>query len=711
MTTKSIYLIILAAAITGCGQTEQKNKNMTKDNPLLEKWSGPYNGVPPFDKIKVEQFVPAFEAAMSEKQKEIDAIANNTQEPDFANTMDALERSGQTLHNLEAVYGVWTSNMGSPEMDKVQEVIEPRLASFNDSIMQNKKLFMRIEKLYNDTVGKNYTEEQQRLLWRYYTNYVLSGAKLDEPTKKKVAEINQQLAALFTKFRQHQLADENDKYIEVKSKEELNGVPEDVINSYAEAAKEKNKNGVWLISNTRSAVEPFLTFGTNRPLREKVFNMFIMRGDNGDANDNNAIIPQILKLRAEKAKLMGYATFAHLKLADKMAKTPERTLELMEAVWPAAVNRVHQEVADMQKIADDEKAGIKIEPWDYRYYAEKVRKAKYDIDQNEVKEYLQLDKLREGMFYVAGELFNLKFTKVNDVPVFHPDVSVYKVENKNDGKFVGLWYFDPYARTGKRSGAWMTAYREQNTLDGNVTTIVSNNCNFIKGKGNEPVLVSWDDATTLFHEFGHALHGLCSQVKYPSLSGTNVATDYVEFPSQLLERWLPTKQVLQQFALHYKTGKALPDELLTKIKNSAEFNQGFQTVEYLASALVDMKIHLAGDKEIDPKSFEKETLKELNMPSEIVMRHRLPQFGHIFADDGYAAGYYSYLWSDVISADATEAFTGAKDGLYDKTVADKLYRNVFSVGATVEESKAYRSFRGRDPEVNALMRSRGFVKK
>lgn len=711
MTTKSIYLIILAAAMTGCGQTEQKNKNMTKDNPLLEKWSGPYNGVPPFDKIKVEQFVPAFEAAMAEKQKEIDAIANNTQEPDFANTMDALERSGQTLHNLEAVYGVWTSNMGSPEMDKVQEVIEPRLASFNDSIMQNKKLFMRIEKLYNDTVGKNYTEEQQRLLWRYYTNYVLSGAKLDEPTKKKVAEINQQLAALFTKFRQHQLADENDKFIEVKSKEELNGVPDDVINSYAEAAKEKNKNGVWLISNTRSAVEPFLTFGTNRPLREKVFNMFIMRGDNGDANDNNAIIPQILKLRAEKAKLMGYATFAHLKLADKMAKTPERTLELMEAVWPAAVNRVHQEVADMQKIADDEKAGIKIEPWDYRYYAEKVRKAKYDIDQNEVKEYLQLDKLREGMFYVAGELFNLKFTKVNDVPVFHPDVSVYKVENKNDGKFVGLWYFDPYARTGKRSGAWMTAYREQNTLDGNVTTIVSNNCNFIKGKGNEPVLVSWDDATTLFHEFGHALHGLCSQVKYPSLSGTNVATDYVEFPSQLLERWLPTKQVLQQFALHYKTGKALPDELLTKIKNSAEFNQGFQTVEYLASALVDMKIHLAGDKEIDPKSFEKETLKELNMPSEIVMRHRLPQFGHIFADDGYAAGYYSYLWSDVISADATEAFTGAKDGLYDKTVADKLYRNVFSVGATVEESKAYRSFRGRDPEVNALMRSRGFVKK
>lgn len=710
MTTKSIYLIILTAAITGCGQTEQKSKNMTTDNPLLEKWSGPYNGVPPFDKVQVEQFVPAFEAAMAEKQKEIDAIANNTQEPDFANTMEALERSGQTLNNLVAVYGVWISNMGSPEMDKVQEIIEPRLASLSDSIFQNHKIFVRIEKLYNDTAGKNYSEEQQRLLWRYYTNFVLAGAKLDEATKKKVADINQQLAALFTKFRQHQLADENDKFVEVSSKEELNGVPEDVINSYAEAAKEKNKTGVWLISNTRSAVEPFLTFGTNRPLREKVFNMFIKRGDNGDANDNNAIIPQILKLRAEKAKLMGYETFAHLKLADKMAKTPERTLELMEAVWPAAVKRANQEVADMQKIADGEKAGIKIEPWDYRYYAEKVRKAKYDIDQNEVKEYLQLDKLREGMFYVAGELFNLKFTQVNDVPVFHPDVSVYKVENKNDGKFVGLWYFDPYARTGKRSGAWMTAYREQNTLDSNVTTIVSNNCNFIKGKGNEPVLVSWDDATTLFHEFGHALHGLCSQVKYPSLSGTNVATDYVEFPSQILERWLPTKPVLQHYALHYKTGKTLPDELLTKINNSAEFNQGFQTVEFLSSALVDMKIHLAGDKEIDPKSFEKETLQALHMPSEIVMRHRLPQFGHIFADDGYAAGYYSYLWSDVISADATEAFTGAKDGLYDKAVAEKLNQYVFSMGATMEEDKAYRLFRGRDPEVSALMRSRGFVK-
>ncbi|MBS1765289.1 MAG: M3 family metallopeptidase [Bacteroidetes bacterium] len=709
MKSKNIYLIILAAAIAGCGQTKQKN--MTENNPLFEKWSGPYNGVPPFDKVKVDQFIPAFEAAMTEKQKEINAIVENTQEPDFVNTIEALENSGQTLHNLEAVYGVWTSNMGSAEMDKVQEVIEPKLTSFNDSIYQNKKLFGRIEKLYNDTVGKNYSEEQQRLLWRYYTNYVLAGAKLDDAAKKKVTDINKELAALFTKFRQHQLADENDKYVEITTLDDLKGVPEDVISSYAQTAKQKNKNGVWLISNTRSAVEPFLTFAINRPLREKVFKMFVSRGDNGDANDNNAIIPQILKLRAEKAHLMGYETFAHLKLADKMAKTPERALELMEAVWPAAVNRVHEEVADMQKIADAEKSGIQIEPWDYRYYAEKVRKAKYDIDQNEVKEYLQLDKLREGMFYVAGELFNLKFTKVNDVPVFHPDVSVYKVENNNDGKFIGLWYFDPYARTGKRSGAWMTAYREQNTLEGNVTTIVSNNCNFIKGKGNEPVLVSWDDATTLFHEFGHALHGLCSQVKYPSLSGTNVATDYVEFPSQLLERWLPTKKVLQQYALHYKTGKALPDELLAKINKSAEFNQGFQTVEYLSSALVDMKIHLEGDKAINPKDFEKKTLEALHMPSEIVMRHRLPQFGHIFSDDAYAAGYYSYLWSDVISADATEAFTETKDGLYDKAVAGKLLQYVFSKGATMEEGKAYRMFRGKDPEVSALMRSRGFISK
>ena len=390
-----------------------------------------------------------------------------------------------------------------------------------------------------------------------------------------------------------------------------------------------------------------------------------------------------------------------------MAQTPERAMALMEAVWPAATARVKEEVADMQAIADKENAGIKIAAWDYRYYAEKVRKAKYDLDQNEVKQYLQLNKLREGMFYVAASLFNLKFEKVNDVPVFNSDVTVYKVSDKTTGQLKGLWYFDPYARNGKRSGAWMTAYREQEKLSGPVTTIVSNNCNYIKGDDNKPVLISWDDATTLFHEFGHALHGLYSDVTYPSLSGTNVATDYVEFPSQILERWLSTPEVLQQFALHYKTGKPIPEALIQKIKQASQFNQGFETVEYLSSALVDMNIHLAGDRDINPHDFEKEVLKSLKMPEEMVMRHRLPHFGHIFSDDGYAAGYYSYMWSDVISADAIEAFTQA-GGLYDKQVADRLHQYVFSTGGTIEESKAYRLFRGKDPDIKALMRSRGF---
>jgi peptidyl-dipeptidase Dcp len=390
-----------------------------------------------------------------------------------------------------------------------------------------------------------------------------------------------------------------------------------------------------------------------------------------------------------------------------MAKTPERTMELMMAVWKPAVARVHEEVSDMQALADKEGAGIKIEPWDYRFYAEKVRKAKYDIDETAIKPYMQLEKLREGMFWVAGELFNFSFTPVTNLPVYHPDVRVWEVKDKTTGKHVGLWYFDPYARAGKRSGAWMNEYRTQEKVDADVTAIVSNNCNFVKGKPGEPILISWDDATALFHEFGHALHGLSSNVKYPSLAGTNVATDYVEFPSQLLEHWVATPEVLQKFAIHYQTGKPIPQELVNKIEKASKFNQGFATVEYLASALVDMKLHLAGSQKIDPDKFEKDALAELGMPHEIVMRHRTPQFGHVFSSDGYSAGYYSYLWSDVLNADAYEAFTEAS-GPYDKKIAERLRKYIFSIGNTIDPADAYRNFRGRDPKVDALMLKRGF---
>ncbi len=703
----SLIIGLFSTACNSGKDDNQKTSEGNDTNPLVKPWENKHNGVPPFDQVKLEHFIPAEEQALRELREEIKKITDNTAAPTFANTLEALEKSGQTRKRVEAVYYVWQSSMGSPELDSIQEILEPRIAGFSDSIFQNADLFKRIETVYNSPEKEKLTPEQQRLCYKYYTNFVLAGAKLNAEDKARVAAINQQLAALFTKFNQHQLADENDKFLEITDQSKLDGLSMDFIESMAAVGEKKGKKGTWILSNTRSSIEPFLTGAHNRELREKAFKMFISRGDNGDENDNNSLIPQILQLRAERAKLLGYPTHAHWRLFDKMAKTPENAMKLLEEVWAPAVERVHEEVRDMQALADKEGAKIKIEPWDYRYYAEKVRKAKYDIDENEVKQYLQLEKMREAIFFVAGELFDLKFDQITDVPVFHDDVRVFKVSNKTSGKQVGLWYFDPYARDGKRSGAWMTAYREQEKLNGDVTTIVSNNCNFIKGKEGEPVLISWDDASTMFHEFGHALHGLNSNVSYATLSGTNTVTDYVEFPSQVMERWLLTPEVLNKYALHYKTGKPIPQELINKINNAAKFNSGFSTVEALSSALVDMKIHLAGNKKIDPKTFEKETLAALKMPKEMVMRHRLPAFGHIFSSDGYSAGYYSYCWSDVLSADAFTAFTEGK-GPYDKEVAKRLYDHVFSVGGTIDEAIAYRNFRGHDPSTAALLIDKGF---
>ena len=683
---------------------------VASDNPLLLKWEGPYGGVPPFDRVQVALFKPAIEAGMTEQLAEIDRIAANPAAPDFENTIVALERSGRTLDRVTTLYGIWAATMATPEFQVVQREMAPRLAAFQDKITQNEQLFKRIDAVYNSPAKSKLKPEQQRVTWLYYTNFVRAGARLNTQAKTRLSQINQQLAGLYTKFSQNVLAEETDQFIVLKSEDELAGLPQSIRDAAAAAAESKKQPGAWVIMNTRSSIDPFLTYSDRRDLREKAWRMFVNRGDNGDEHDNNAIITEILQLRAERAKLLGYKTHAHWRLENSMAKTPERAMELMEAVWKPAVARVHEEVTDMQALADKEGAKITIEPWDYRYYMEKVRKAKYDLDQNEVKPYLQLEKLREGIFWVAGELFNFNFTPVTNVPVAHPDIRVWEVTDKTTKRHVGLWYFDPYARAGKRSGAWMNAYRSQERIDGEITTIVSNNANFVKGKPGEPLLISWDDATTMFHEFGHALHGLNSNVTYPSVAGTAVARDYVEFPSQLLEHWLSTPEVLQRFALHYQTGKPIPQELVDKIKRSATFNQGFATVEYLSAALVDMKLHLAGDRKIDADAFERETLTQIGMPKEIVMRHRTPQFLHIFAGDSYSAGYYSYLWSDVITADAFGAFVEGK-GPYDRTVAERLRKFVFSVGNTVDPADAYRSFRGRDPKIDALMKKRGFSPK
>jgi peptidyl-dipeptidase Dcp len=714
-------VLAVATAAAGCAPTAAMNTETTpapgaqaaapapaaQANPLLAEWTGPHGGVPPFDRVRVADFVPAFEAAMAENLAEVERIASDPAAPTFENTVLAFERAGSKLRRVSTIYGVWSSSMSSPEFQAVQREMAPRLAAFNDRISQNEALFRRFETVDASPEKARLTPEQQRLLWVHHNSFVRAGARLDAAKKARLSEINQQLAGLFTSFNQDVLADESDQFLVIRSEAELAGVPQSVRDAAAAAAVARKMPGAWVIDNTRSAVDPFLTFADRRELREKVWRTFVNRGDMGGETDTNATVAQILKLRAERAQLLGFPTHAHWRLDNAMARTPERAMELMEAVWTPAVARVRQEVADMQQVARAGGGNLTIEPWDYRYYMEKVRKQRYDLDQNEVKQYLQLEKLREGMFWAAGELFGFQFTPVTSVPVFHPDVRVWEVKDRASGRHVGLWYFDPYARPGKRSGAWMNAYRPQQRMEGEVTTIVSNNSNFVKGKPGEPVLISWDDAETLFHEFGHALHGLASSVTYPTLSGTSVARDYVEFPSQLLEHWLGTPEVLQRFAVHHQTGQPIPAALVERIKRASTFNQGFATVEYLGSALVDMKLHLAGNRDIDPDAFERETLTQLGMPREIVMRHRTPQFTHVFGSDSYSAGYYSYLWSDVLTADAAEAFKEGK-GLYDPAVAERLRRHIFSVGNTVDQAEAYRAFRGRDARIDALMRDRGF---
>lgn len=687
-------------------KTGKVMEKQTQDLVLLQPWRGPYGGVPPWNLVQADEFIPSFQQAIADAEAEIETIAQQDADPTFKNTIVALEEAGKPLTRLSNMFFVYSSNLNIGPMPDIEKQVIPLLTAHEDRVVQNSALFQRIASIYEGGEYKSLGPAEQRLTEDLYKEFVSNGAKLSDEDKQKLTKINTQLANLFTSFSQNVLADEQGWITWIEEESDLAGLPGSTRSAMAAAAEAKGQPGKWAVTNTRSSMDPFLTYSDNRELRKKVWNNYYNRGDNGDDHDNNAIIANILKLRAARAKLLGYATHAHWRLERTMAKTPDAAMELMMKVWPKAIARVKQEVADMQAIADAENAGITIEPWDYRYYAEKVRKAKYDLDFNEVRPYLQMEKLREGMFWAAGKLYGLKFKQVTDLPVFHNDVRVWEVLDADD-KLVGLWYFDPYARDGKRSGAWMTEYRLQQNIDKPITAIVSNNSNFVKGAPGEPVLISWDDADTMFHEFGHALHGLLSKVHYPSQSGTSVARDYVEFPSQLNEHWLPTTEVLNQFATHYETGEPMPTELLDKINNAATFNQGFDTVEYLASALIDMKLHLAGDVDIDPDRFERETLAELGMPAEIVMRHRTPHFQHIFADDGYSAGYYSYLWSDALTADAAEVFEEA-GGYYDPDVARSLHDNIMSVGNTIDPAEGFRRFRGRDVDTSALLRKRGF---
>ncbi len=698
----------LAFAATAHAADVKEAPAEAAENALLAPWSGPYGGVPSFDKMDVALIKPALEAAMANNLAEIDKIAADPKKPTFKNTILELEKAGDDLSRVFAYYGIWSSNMSSPEFRKVQQEMAPKIAEFQTKIVQNEKLFARIKAVYEGKALKKMRPDEQRLAWLVYNNFESSGATLTGAAKERYAAINKRLAELHTKFGNNVLADEEGRVTYIK-KTQLAGLPDSFVKAAAAAAEQRGRKGEYAITNTRSSMDPFLTYSTNRPLREIVWRTFYDRGDFGDASDNNAVIAEIMALRDERVGLLGYDNYAEWRLKDRMAKTPQRAMALMEAVWPAAVARAKEEIADMQAVADAEKARIKIAPWDYRHYAEKVRKAKYDLNSDEVREYLQLDKLREGMFFVAGELFNFAFAPVpaGSVPVWQEDVKVWDVTDKTTGAHIGLWYLDPYARTGKRSGAWASSFRGHETFNGRKTVLSTNNSNFVEGAAGEPVLVSWDDAETFFHEMGHALHSLSSKVDYPTLNGG--VRDYTEFQSQLLERWLLTDEVITKFLTHYKTGAPMPPALLAKIKNAATFNQGFGTTEFLGSALVDMKLHMLSDpKGVDPDTFERDTLAALGMPSEIVMRHRLPHFSHIFSGEGYSAGYYGYLWADVLTSDAAEAFEAAPGGFYDKAMAKKLVDNLFAPRNAIDPADAYRAFRGRDADISALMRDRGF---
>jgi peptidyl-dipeptidase Dcp len=697
-----------AAAAPEGAAMESAAPALAADNPLLAEWTGPYGGVPAFEAMDLEDLPEALDAAMTEELREIDAITAESAPATFENTIVPLERAGSALDRVGTYYGIWSSNMSSPEFRAVQAEYAPRLSEHSTRIIQNDALFQRVKAVYEGEELAGLRPDQRRVVELIYDRFARNGATLTGEAKARYAAINEKLAELYTAFANNVLADE-EGYVTYLTEDQLGGLPGSFVRAAAAAAAERGREGEYAITNTRSSMDPFLTFSDERELREKVWRTYYNRGDNGDDHDNNAIVTEILELRDERVGLLGYDNYATWRLENRMAKTPEGAFELMEAVWPAAVARVHEEVADMQAIADAEGAGITIEPWDYRYYAEKVRQSRYDLDSDRVKQYLQLSKLRDAMFFVAGELFGFEFTPVPDgtVPVFHPDVEVFEVTDRETGDHVGLWYLDAYARTGKRSGAWATTYRSHETFDGPKTVLASNNSNFIKGAPGESVLISWDDATTLFHEFGHALHYLSSNVAYPTLNSG--VRDYTEFQSQLLERWLLTDPVIESYLVHHETGEPIPDALVEKIRSAGTFNQGFETTEYLASALVDMKYHTLDDPTgIDPDTFERQALEELGMPDELPMRHRSPHFGHIFSGEGYSAGYYGYMWADVLTADAAEAFAEAPGGFYDEALAEKLVEHLFAPRNSVDPADAYRAFRGRDARMEALMRDRGF---
>jgi peptidyl-dipeptidase Dcp len=676
-------------------------------NPLLGQWTGPF-GLPPFESIAPEHYKPAFDQALAEQQRQISAIAESGEPPTFANTIEALERSGQTL---KKVGGVFFNLAGSHTNDAIQAVereMAPVLAKHRNSIFMNDALYRRVEALYQSRESLGLSPEQARVLDRYHTIFVRAGAKLAPEEKKRLAAITERLASLGTQFSQNVLADEKSYQLVLDGEADLEGLPSFLREAAAQAAEERGLKGKYAITLSRSSIEPFLQFSKRRDLREQAFKAWAARGDTDGPTDNKAIIAETAALRAERARLLGYETFADFKLADTMAKTPDNVLKLLNDVWTPARARAQEERDDLQAQAQAQGDNIAIEPWDWRYYADQVRMARHNLDEATIKPYFQLDRIIDAAFETAHRLFGLSFQELKDFPRYHPDIRAWQVVDAG-GAPVGTFIGDYFARSSKRSGAWMSAFRSQERLTGDIRPIIVNVMNFAKGGAGEPSLLSFDDARTLFHEFGHGLHGLLSNVTYPLLAGTSVSTDFVELPSQLYEHWLSQPDILRRYATHYRTGEPIPEDLLERLMAARNFNQGFATVEYLASAFVDLELHRRGGPgNLDVSAFEQETLAKIGMPREIIMRHRTPHFTHVFSGDGYSSGYYSYLWSEVLDADAFTAFEETGDA-FNRELADRLKRFIYSAGNLRDPAEAYTAFRGRLPTADALLAKRGLV--
>jgi peptidyl-dipeptidase Dcp len=701
---KILIFLVPALLLAACTTAPEKAKTEGgRVNPFLEAWNTPF-GVPPFDKIKDSDYLPAFTEAIAAKRKEVAAITNSTAEPTFENTLVALDGAGKLLEKVGGVFFNLTSADTNDTLQKIAQEVAPKLSALHDDIMMNDKLFKRVDAVYKQRDKLNLNPEQLRLVTETWKDFVRGGANLNSEDKAELKDINQKIAVLELTFGDNVRKEVNRFKMVIDKKSDLAGLPDTVVEAAAEAAK--GEKGKWVFTLDKPSMLPFLTYSKNRPLREKIFKAYINQCNHGDELDNKANIVKLVNLRLERAKLLGYKSHAAYVLEDNVAKTPENVYKLLNQIWKPTMETAKREVADMQKIINREGGKFKLQPWDWWFYSEKVRKAKYDLDDAELRPYFELETVRKGAFMVANKLYGITFTPRPDIPVYQKDVKAYEVKEA-DGTTIGIYYADNFPRPSKRGGAWMNAYRPQHRENGkNILPIISNVTNFTKPTATIPSLLSLDEVQTLFHEFGHALHGLLSNCTYRKLAGTSVPRDFVEMPSQFMENWATDPQILKLYAKNYETGKVIPDSLIKKIQNAGKFNQGFITGEYMAAAYLDMDWHtITAPFEGNPMDFEKKSMEKIHLIPEIVERYRSPYFRHAFAG-GYDAGYYSYIWAAVLDADAFAAFK--EHGLFDPATAKSFRDNVLSRGNTEDPMVLYRRFRGRDPKVDALLKRKGF---